>query len=284
MQGDAVRTVNALGAALVLAAAAGCASGAAVVADDELRGMVERMEEGQKAHDRKLRDWSISFMSLARMFPDDNLRALARAAGRGRVGRIDELVEAGADVNARGRSDGTALWWALRRRSLEGFTRLLEHGADPNQSIAGPHYDPTTVMHAAAEEGDPAFLAAALKHGGDPNVRTGRFETTPLFNANRLTRIGETTALRMLLDGGADVDAEDSYGATVAQLRTDRPDLLYELFVRGAAYHRRWPNGDTLLGDLARHCSLADRDMKPHCDKVRAWLRSRNVEVPAHEW
>ena len=43
-------------------------------------------------------------------------------------------------------------------------------------------------------------------------------------------------------------------------------------------------NGETLLGDLARDCSLADADMKPHCDKVLAWLRSRNVEVPTHEW
>ena len=278
-----MRPVNALGAGLALAAVAGCAAGAAVVVDDELHGLIEKMEEGQKAHDRKLRDWSISFMSLARMFPDGDLRALARAAGRGRVGRIDELVAAGADVNARGRSDGTALWWALRRRSLEGFTRLLGHGADPNQPMAGPHYETTTVMHKAAEEEDPAYLAAALRHGGDPNVRAGRWETTPLFMANGLTRTGETTALRMLLDSGADVDAEDSYGATVALLRTDRPDLLHELFVRGAAHDRRWPSGKTLLVDLARHCSLADADIRVYCDKVRAWLRSRNVEMPEHE-
>ena len=280
-----MRQVIVLGAVLVLAAAAGCAvvPGRAVVADDELRGMIEKMEEGQKAHDRKLRDWSIDFMSLARMFPGEDLRALARAAGRGRVGRIDELVAAGVDVNARGRSDGTALWWALRRRSLDGFTRLLEHGADPNQPMAGPHYETTTVMHAAAQERNPAFLAAALKHGGDPNVREGGTDWTPLFRANMLTRMGETTALRMLLDSGAHVDAESRYGATAAQLSTDRPDLLYELFVHGAAFDRRRPSGRTLLGNLARHCALADTDMKPYCDKVRDWLRSRNVEIPEYE-
>ena len=282
VRGDAMRPVSVLGAGLALAAVAGCAAGAADVVDDELHGLIEKMEEGQKTHDRKLRDWSIDFMSLARMFPDGNLRALARAAGRGRVGRIDELVAAGADVNARGRSDGTALWWALRKRNLKGFERLLEHGADPNQLIAGPHYSTTTVMHEAAQERIAAYLAAALKHGGDPNVRNGDSDT-PLFKANRLTRIGETTALRMLLDSGAEVDAENRYGTTVAQLRTNRPDLLHELFVRGAAYDRRWPNGKTLLGDLARDCSLADAGLKPYCDKVRAWLHARDVEVPDHE-
>lgn len=279
-----MRQVIVPGAVFVLAAAAGCAvvPGRAVVADDELRGMIEKMEEGQKAHDRKLRDWSISYMSLARMFPDEDLRTLSRAAGRGRVGRIDELVAAGTDVNALGRSDGTALWWALRRRNLEGFTRLLEHGADPNRPMAGPHYETTTVMHRAAEERNPAFLATALKHGGDPNVRTGGGET-PLFMANRTTPPGETVSLRLLLDNGADVDAKNRNGTTVAQLRARRPDLLYELFASGAAYDRRWPNGKTLLGDLARDCSLVDTDMKPYCDKVRDWLRSRNVEIPEYE-
>ena len=278
-----VGAMNILGPGLALLAVVGCAVGETDAAHDEMRGMIEKMEEGQKAQDRKLRDWSISYMSLARMFPDENLRALARAAGRGRVGRIDELVAAGVDVNARGRSDGTALWWALRRRNVAGFTRLLEHGADPNRPMAGPHYETTTVMHKAAQERDPAFLAATLKHGGDPNVRDGGMGYTPIFMANSLTSAGDTTALRMLLDSGADVEAETRYGATVAQLNTDRPDLLHELFLRGANYDRRWPNGRTLLGNLARHCSLADADMKPYCEKVRAWLRSRNVEMPEHE-
>ena len=79
-------TMNILGSGLALLAVAGCAVGETDVAHDEMRGMIEKMEEGQKAHDRKLRDWSISYMSLARMFPDENLRALARAAGGGRVG------------------------------------------------------------------------------------------------------------------------------------------------------------------------------------------------------
>ena len=226
------------------------------------------MDDAEKRYDRKLRDWSISYMSLARMFPDEGMRALARAAGRGRARRIDELVAAGADVNARGRSDGTALWWALRRGSLEGFTRLLEHGADPNQLVAGPHYDTTTVMHKAAEHGNPAFLAAALKHGGDPNVRAGGNNWTPLFVVH------DVTPLRMLLDSGADVEAEAGYGSTVAQVKAGRPALLYELLVRGASHNVN------VIADFARHCSMVDSDGKADCEKVRNWFHSRNVKVP----
>ena len=277
-----MRSVNKLAAGLALLAVSGCAVGDAEVSDDELRDLVDAMEDGQKRHDRELRDWSIDYMSLARMFPDEEMRALARAAGRGRVGRVDELVASGADVNGLGRSDGTALWWALRRRNLEGFTRLLEHGADPNRLIGGPHYEATTIMHEAAAEEDPAFLAAALRHGGDPNVRTPTDQKTPLFRANRGTQPGETTALRMLLDSGAEVDAESSHGFTVAQLRAGRPDLLYELLLRGADYNRAQRNGKTLLGEFARFCTRSEPYRKTYCAKVRDWLRSKNVEVPEH--
>ena len=283
VQEHRVRAVNVLLLGLAVLAVAGCAASDAEVADDEMRELLDAMEDGEKRHSRELRAWSIDYMSLARMFPDEDLRALARAAGRGRVAKIDELVASGTDVNALGRSDATALWWALRRRNAEGFARLLEHGADPNLLIGGPHYEATTIMHEAAREEDPAFLAAALAHGGDPNVRTPDDQKTPLFKANGLTRPGETTALRMLLDSGAEVDAESSYGFTVAQLRADRPDLLYELLVRGADYDRATRHGRTLLGKFARHCALADRDRKAHCAKVRAWLNARNVEVPEYE-
>ncbi|MDE0658503.1 MAG: hypothetical protein F4029_06230 [Gammaproteobacteria bacterium] len=274
--------MNVLSAGLVLLAVAGCAVGDAQVSDDELRDLADAMEGGQKRHDRELRDWSIDYMSLARMFPDENLRALARAAGRGRVGRIDELVAAGADVDALGRSDGTALWWALRRLNLEGFTRLLEHGADPNLLIGGPHYEATTIMHEAAAKEDPGFLAAALRHGGNPNVRVPADGETPLFRANGLTPPGETTALRMLLENGAEVDAVDSYGFTVAQLRAGRPDLLFVLLLRGADYNRAQRNGKTLLGEFARFCTRSEPYRKTYCAKVRDWLRSKNVEVPEH--
>lgn len=277
-----MRSVNVLSAGLVLLAVAGCAVGDAQVSDDELRDLADAMEGGQKRHDRELRDWSIDYMSLARMFPDENLRALARAAGRGRVGRIDELVAAGADVDALGRSDGTALWWALRRLNLEGFTRLLEHGADPNLLIGGPHYEATTIMHEAAAKEDPGFLAAALRHGGNPNVRVPADGETPLFRANGLTPPGETTALRMLLENGAEVDAVDSYGFTVAQLRAGRPDLLFVLLLRGADYNRAQRNGKTLLGEFARFCTRSEPYRKTYCAKVRDWLRSKNVEVPEH--
>ncbi|MXY56582.1 MAG: hypothetical protein F4029_17670 [Gammaproteobacteria bacterium] len=269
-----------LAAGLALLAVAGCAVGDAEVSDDELRDLVDAMEDGQKRHDRELRDWSIDYMSLARMFPDEEMRALARAAGRGRVDRIDELVASGADVNALGRSDGTALWWAQRRRNLEGFTRLLEHGADPNLLIGGPHYEATTIMHEAAAQEDPAFLAAALRHGGNPNVRVPADRETPLFRANGLTPPGETTALRMLLESGAEVDAVDSYGITVAGLRTDRPDLLYELLVHGAEYRKTYRNGTTLLGDLAESCASTQPKWQVYCRNVIGWFAAQGVELP----
>jgi len=89
------------------------------------------MRSAEKAFNERQRQEVVGLMSPKTMFPDPQVRALAKAAGSGRVGRMDTLVERGIDVNSRGKKGAPPLFWALRKSNLEGFERLLELGATP---------------------------------------------------------------------------------------------------------------------------------------------------------
>ena len=287
-------------AAFALAAFA-CQAGEGGATVEEMRELVGKMENAQRAYHRRLRQERLRYMSLKTMFPDDRLRALAKAAGRGRTSRVDRLVAAGVDVNRRGRNGATALYWPLRKKSLRGFRRLLEHGADPNPRIGESG---TTVMHLAARRRDASFLAAALEHGGDPDAREDQYDQTPLFEVsaswNResgiLARLdgGPTMeTLVMLLDAGADVDAtkrrlipveSGARGLTVSQSAAGggRMEMLLVLLEHGADYARPYPDGEPFGMEVARQCANPDiweREALA-CPKVIGWLRARGVDVP----
>ena len=242
----------------------------------EMSELLGSIDDDNRAHRERLRLHSILYMSLDRMFPDRRVRGLAAAAGRGRLVRVDELLASGVDPNARGTSGATPLFWAFRKRNLDGFVRLLQGGADPNLVMG---ISDTTIMHEATLPDDLRFLEAALAHGGDPDAREGNMQWTPLFES-AMNAAGDVRALKMLIAAGADLEAQDEYGNTVAMVASKRPDMLLELMVHGADYHKTFPKGHTLLDKLSAFCSSARPMWKPHCGKEIDWLGGQGVELP----
>tara|TARA_R110002073_G_scaffold240952_1_gene402766 strand:+ start:2213 stop:2770 length:558 start_codon:yes stop_codon:yes gene_type:complete len=111
------------------------------------------------------------------------------AAHRNATALCQRLIELGADVNDSA-SDWwlTPLSWGADAGSAEAVELLLQHGADVNQNaIVG-----TTALHAVAMggssqgKGDPqAFIQTAeilIAHGADINRRTDK-QRTPLDEA-----------------------------------------------------------------------------------------------------
>ncbi len=236
----------------------------------------EGLAAAQKAFDERQRQVLVAYMSLETMFPDEDVRALAKAAGRGQTERVDRLVEQGVDVNARGRRNATPLFWAMR--SVKGFRHLLELGADPDVLFD----DGGTVMHWAVVHRNAEFLKLALKYGGNPNLVGPMDGDTPLFSA---MGPDHKDRIPILLDAGADMNAQKNNGDTPMMVAAGlgQFDTVYELLQRGADYGlRNYYTGS----DLANVTAFSRRTMDPKSDGARwmqrviEWLAIRGVDIP----
>ena len=187
----------------------------------------DEMEKAEKEFSKKMRQENPIFMSYKDMFSDPDVRALAKAAGKGKVNQVDELVEQGVDVNSRGAGNVTPLYWAMRNRT--GFKRLLELGADPNV-----YFDfNISIMHSAVRLRDKSILKIALAHGGDPDfIIPDNWDSTPIFEA--LWKDSES--IHILLDAGANINATDEVGGTplTMALKLGYYESVYVLLDRGA--------------------------------------------------
>lgn len=184
----------------------------------------------------------IAFMPLERMFSDGQARALAKAAGNGKIAEMEGLVSQGVDVDSRGVQDVTPLFWALRMGDIVGFSKLLELGANPNLTFSG-----SSIMHWSSRIKDTRFLKKALTHGGNPNLKTGEFMNSPLFETIQPGAADNHSAMNILLDAGADIDAktntltfgsQSSGGKTAVMMAADVTlfDIVIKLLNRGARY------------------------------------------------
>ena len=252
------------------------------------------MELSQKRQDERMKTELVILMSLETMFPDVQVRALAKAAGKGRVRKVEKLVAEGIDVNARGTKGATPLFWSLRKTNIKGFEKLLELGADPNIIFAD-----ASVMHWAARLKDTGFLQKAIAHGGNPNLMAGKPRHTPIFDTIGV-RLGlrdgyNRAAMLVLLDAGADINAvtgsEKFFGGismggntpVMSAANIVRFDIVYELLNRGADYEHKNDYGRTLLDRVAEMSSrqfVAGSKQKKYLEKVIMWLSEHGVNIP----
>ncbi len=136
--------------------------------------------------------------------------------------KAHELLDAGADPNARLPDGEPLLVWAAGHTSSRIVRLLLQHGADPQATAP----DDWTALHAGV---------------------TARFE-------------GVEDTITSLLDAGADINAPDQYGQTPLLIATalGQRRLARVLLERGAAYQ---VDHAILLGDEATVTSfLRDGD------------------------
>jgi hypothetical protein len=91
------------------------------------------------------------------------------AAEWGREDLVRRLLDHGADVNARGGDDGSALQAAAARDNEAVVRLLLDHGACVNAQ--GGHYG--SVLQAAAFRGNEALFQLLLDYGADVNAQGG---------------------------------------------------------------------------------------------------------------
>lgn len=210
---------------------------------------------------------------------DTQEHALAIAAARGEVAEVDKLVKAGVNVNAVGRHDITPLWWAQFAANFDGFAALLDHGANPNVQRA----DGYPIMLLIAEQKDPRFLEAALKHGGNPNFRDRSSGLMPLSKA---VLRGYKPQIEMLLAADADANARDPIsGESLPMIaigaRVDY-QLAYELFRKGADPSAKLTTGQTIVDLIDVRSVNASNNDDPWRKKVLEYLHNKGVTAKNH--
>ena len=150
---------------------------------------------------------------------------LHSAASAGDVKRVKELLEKGADPNARDEDGRTPLYWAAFRGHVEVVKLLLEHGADPNaEDEAGRTPLHAAMFYGCIEVAKHVYMHCLqqrqvslvevvkllLQHGADPDARD-KYGRTPLHDAACL---GHVEIVKLLLELGADPNAQDKNGET----------------------------------------------------------------------
>jgi len=144
------------------------------------------------------------------------------------------LIEAGADVNVRNHSNMTPLMYTVLRDNPEVAKALIEAGADVNARVGT---NMTTLIYAVfgrqidAEGAFSGLLLDAVTglsaelHGNGMNRRA-----RPGSGGEEIQ--GSTECIKLLLDAGADIDAQTAHGETA---------LMY------AAYTGRFEKAAVLL-------------------------------------
>ena len=183
--------------------------------------------------------------------------ALHAASRRNHLKVVQSLLRHGADVNAPGLWGWTPLLFATYVGHLEVVRWLLEHGAEVN---AKGKNNQTSLHLATLEEynyyhlpgsqlhGEPAILRqhnmiptacredlvrCLLNHGANPNARDNVL-WTPLLHETSFR--GNLDVARLLVEHGADLDAEYKNGITSYQiaLKKGHDEVVQLLLAHGA--------------------------------------------------
>jgi ankyrin repeat protein len=223
---------------------------------------------------------------LLQLGADPNLRNDANATALMWAARdfskLRVLVEHGADVNAKSSNRRTPLMIAARRPGAAGIVKyLLDHAADPNPN-AKPVSESSPLLEALTA-GDEETVKLLIRRGADAKatgewglvmaVTTGcakgleqiaaQMKDTDVFTIGLgLTAVlGNSKAVRLMLDRGADVNAVDPFGRTPLMyaaisdlLPVDTVKLLIErgADVNAASKHTRAGDAGLTVLDIAR--------------------------------
>lgn len=175
------------------------------------------------------RSWGAPVMSPEEAFSGNrDLIALATALNREDASLVSKILDAGVDVNGRGRDGITPLLFAMINRRETMITVLINRGADAMAEMKGLG----SPMSLSAAVPDGKVLALLLTNGADVN-RWSLDEEPSIFYA---VRAGVLENVDRLLAAGANINMCDGVGGTALTLAIDTGsfDLAMALLERGA--------------------------------------------------
>lgn len=187
-------------------------------------------------------------------------QALINAVINGDCEYLQNLIDAGADVNAKKPNQNglqfTALQWAAQTgspRVCEAAHLLIDAGADVNRKTTAG----MTALHFALNRKHADIAKLLINSGADVTLRSNRESWgrghTPLDFAISSCR---TDLVKLVLDAGADVHESDGEGKTALKgAAIHAADVTRLILDAGADVNTKAKNGETAL--IAAHYSTS---------------------------
>lgn len=141
-------------------------------------------------------------------------RQLCQAAQVGNLIKVQHLVALGASIDAAQQNGWTALMLAADGCHLAAVKFLLNHGADVHRrSIA---YNDVDALMLAAQAGSATICRLLLNYGVDVDETdvSGNTSLMLAMSNSNLTQAQEYEVAKVLLNGGAKINAKNRFGQT----------------------------------------------------------------------
>lgn len=140
--------------------------------------------------------------------------ALRQAAQDGQMTVVKDLIDKGADVNARDEAGRTALLWVAPARDNPEMAKfLITKGADVNaKDNAGE-----TALMIAASQSNPGIVTALLEAGAEVDAQNKTGGTALMAAAFR----ANLEEIKILLNNNADRKVKDKKGRTAFDVATE---------------------------------------------------------------
>ncbi len=221
---------------------------------------------------------------------------LHEAAKKGDLNQVERLIEAGADINEADAVGRTPLHWAAEQGHAAVARLLIEKGAKVDTKERKGHYYRRTPLHLAAEdysrclgppckispglsEGKKAIVVVLVEHGADVNAED-RYGATALMSAAICNAVD---VAQLLIDHGADMNHRADQYAVLEVASSRGPDVAISMIKRGAKVNTSDPQTKETPLHKAARCGFQElaEQLLLHGADVNA--RNQFRDTPLHK-